>query len=216
MTFLLRLLQLVAGNAIQGISVATLVRANLGLPGWDVFHQGLAGTFSLALGTMVVMVSLLVLLLWIPLRERPGIGTIVNALAVGTFVNLGLAWVPVVEGLGVRVAMLGLGTVGFGLGTAMYIGANLGPGPRDGLMTGIARRGYSVRAARTFIEVVALGVGWLLGGVVGVGTVVFSLAVGPLVQFFLPWLVHTHWSAPLSARAARSTARPAARPRGQG
>lgn len=202
MTFVLRLLQLVAGNAIQGISVATLVRANLGLPGWDVFHQGVAGTLDLALGTVVVLVSLLVLLLWIPLRERPGIGTIVNALAVGVFVNLGLVAVPVVESLPVRSTMLVAGTVGFAVGTAMYIGAALGPGPRDGLMTGIARRGYSVRAARTFIEIVALAIGWLLGGVVGVGTVVFSLAVGPLVQWFLPWLVHTRWSERVPVRAA--------------
>lgn len=204
MTFALRLLQLVAGNFIQGISVAALVRANLGLPGWDVFHQGLAGTFGLAFGTVVVMVSLLVLLLWIPLRERPGIGTVVNALAVGTFVNVGLAWMPDVEALAVRGAMLLAGTVGFSLGTAMYIGAALGPGPRDGLMTGIARRGYSVRAARTFLEVVALVVGWLLGGVVGVGTVLFSFSVGPLVQLFLPWLVHTRWSERVAVRGAES------------
>ncbi len=117
-----------------------------------------------------------------------------NALAVGVFVNLGLLAVPVVESLPVRSTMLVAGTVGFAVGTALYIGAALGPGPRDGLMTGIARRGYSVRAARTFIEIVALAIGWLLGGVVGVGTVVFSLAVGPLVQWFLPWLVHTRWS----------------------
>lgn len=174
--------------------MALVVRANLGLPGWDVFHQGLAGTLSLALGTAVVIVSFSVLLLWIPLRERPGIGTLVNALAVGVFINLALERLPEFEGLGVRSAAMLLGTATFALGTAMYIGADLGPGPRDGLMTGIARRGYSVRAARTFIEVVALGVGWLLGGVVGVGTVVFALVVGPLVQVFLPWLAHTRWS----------------------
>lgn len=194
MTFLLRLLQLVAGNAIQGISVAALVRANLGLAGWDVFHQGVALTLGISLGTVVVLVSVLVLLLWIPLRERPGIGTVVNAIAVGVFVDVGLLWMPTFAGVPLRAAMMVLGTVGFALGTAVYIGAALGAGPRDGLMTGIARLGYSVRAARTFLEVVALAVGWLLGGTVGVGTVVFSLAIGPLVQWFLPALSYTHWS----------------------
>jgi len=194
-TFLLRLLQLVAGNLIQGISVAALVQANLGLPGWDVFHQGLSRVLGLSFGSVVVGVSLLVLLLWIPLRERPGIGTVVNALLVGMFVNVGLGWIPVFEDLVFQVGALLVGTVAFSLGTAMYIGADLGPGPRDGLMTGLARRGASVRAARTAIELLALGVGWLLGGAVGVGTVVYSLTVGPLVQLFLPWMAHTRWSA---------------------
>jgi len=193
-TFLLRLLQLVAGNLIQGISVAALVQSNLGLPGWDVFHQGLARVFGVPFGAVVVAVSLLVLLLWIPLRERPGIGTVVNALLVGTFVEVGLGWIPSFEQLAFQVGSLVVGTVAFSLGTAMYIGADLGPGPRDGLMTGLARRGASVRAARTAIELLALVVGWLLGGVVGVGTIVFSLAVGPLVQAFLPWLAHARWS----------------------
>lgn len=200
MTFVLRLLQLVAGNAVQGLSVAAFVRASLGLPGWDVFHQGLANKLDLALGTVNVGVSIGLLLLWIPLRERPGIGTLINSVAVGVFVNLGLEWLPEFTGLPLRWGAMLLGTAGFALGTAMYIGADLGPGPRDGLMTGIARRGYSVRAARTFIEAVALGVGWLLGGVVGVGTVVFALAIGPLVQWLLPHFVHTRWSGPLSAR----------------
>lgn len=188
--FLRRLLQLVAGNLIQGISVAALVQANLGLPGWDVFHQGLARAFDKPIGSMIVAVSLLVLLLWIPLRERPGIGTVVNAVLVGVFVDVGLAVLPDFDGLVLRSAVMVAGTVGFALGTAIYIGANLGPGPRDGLMTGLARRGASVRMARTSIEVIALVVGFLLGGTIGVGTVLFAFGVGPLVQWFLPWFAN--------------------------
>lgn len=194
MPYVLRLLQLVAGNLIQGISVAVLVQANLGLPGWDVFHQGLARSVGRPLGSVTVVVSLLLLLLWIPLRVRPGIGTIINAVLVGVFIDVGLAVLPEFDGLWARSSAMVAGTVMFALGTALYIGAELGPGPRDGLMTGIARRGPSVRMARTSIEVAALVAGFLLGGTLGAGTVLFAFGVGPLVQWFLPLFAHPRWS----------------------
>lgn len=182
-----RLLQLLAGLAMYGVSLAMFIRAGLGLDPWDVFHQGLAGKTGLSIGTVVVIVSFLVLLLWIPLRQRPGVGTLCNAVLVGVFADLGLALIPEFSHLGGQAGMLGGAVLLNGIASACYIGARLGPGARDGLMTGLARRtGWSVRSSRTGIEVVVLAAGWLLGGSIGVGTVLYAVAIGPLVQLLLP------------------------------
>lgn len=182
-----RLLQLFTGLAMYGVSLAMFIRAGLGLDPWDVFHQGVAAKANLTIGTVVVIVSFLVLLLWIPLRQWPGFGTLCNAILVGVFADVGLALIPEFSHLGGQIGMLAGAVVLNGIASACYIGARFGPGARDGLMTGLARRtGWSVRASRTGIEVVVLGAGWLLGGSVGVGTVVYALAIGPLVQLLLP------------------------------
>ena len=182
-----RLLQLLIGLAMYGISLAMFIRAGLGLDPWDVFHQGLAVKTGLSIGTVVVIVSFLVLLLWIPLRQWPGVGTLCNAVLVGVFADVGLALIPEISHLGGQAGMLAGAIVLNGIASACYIGARLGPGARDGLMTGLARRtGWSVRTSRTGIEIVVLAAGWLLGGSVGVGTVLYALAIGPLVQLLLP------------------------------
>lgn len=182
-----RLLQLLIGLAMYGISLAMFIRAGLGLDPWDVFHQGLAVKTGLSIGTVVVIVSFLVLLLWIPLRQWPGVGTLCNAVLVGVFADVGLALIPEISHLGGQAGMLAGAIVLNGIASACYIGARLGPGARDGLMTGLARRtGWSVRTSRTGIEIVVLAAGWLLGGSVGVGTVLYALAIGPLVQILLP------------------------------
>ncbi|KRE81597.1 YczE/YyaS/YitT family protein [Arthrobacter sp. Soil763] len=182
-----RLLQLLIGLALFGASLAMVVRAGLGLAPWDVFHQGLAGKAGLSLGAVLVIVSFLVLLLWIPLRQRPGVGTVSNAVLVGVFADAGLALIPQFSHLGGQIALLVGAVLLNGVGSALYIGARLGPGPRDGLMTGLASRtGWSVGTVRTGIEVAVLAAGWLLGGSVGLGTVLYALAIGPLVQLMLP------------------------------
>jgi uncharacterized membrane protein YczE len=182
-----RLLQLFIGLAMYGISLAIFIRAGLGLDPWDVFHKGLAGITGLSIGVVVIIVSFLVLILWIPLRQWPGFGTLCNAVLVGVFADIGLALVPGSTNLGGQIGMLAGAVLLNGIASACYIGARFGPGARDGLMTGLARRtGWSVRVSRTLIEVVVLGIGWLLGGSVGVGTVVYALAIGPLVQLLLP------------------------------
>jgi uncharacterized membrane protein YczE len=184
-----RLVQLFVGLALYGVSLAMLLRAGLGLAPWDVLHQGLAGLLGTTVGQMVIAVSFVVLLLWIPLRERPGFGTIANAVLVGVFVDLTLLVLDDAEAWGWRVALLLLGVLLNGVATALYIGASLGAGPRDGLMTGLVRRtGRSVRVVRTSLEVTVLGVGWLLGGTVGIGTVVYALAIGPIAHALLPVL----------------------------
>ncbi|MFH5879884.1 YitT family protein [Arthrobacter sp. NA-172] len=182
-----RITQLLIGLAMYGVSLAMFIRAGLGLDPWDVFHQGVASKIGWSIGTVVVVVSFLVLLLWIPLRQMPGVGTLANAVLVGVFADIGLALIPAFSHLGGQIGMLAGAVILNGIASACYIGARLGPGARDGLMTGLARRtGWSVRVSRTLIEVVVLAVGWLLGGSVGVGTVVYALAIGPLVQLLLP------------------------------
>jgi uncharacterized membrane protein YczE len=182
-----RITQLLIGLAMYGISLAMFIRAGLGLDPWDVFHQGLSQKTGLSIGVVVIAVSFLVLLLWIPLRQMPGIGTIANAVLVGLFADLGLWLIPSFSHLGGQIAMLAGAVILNGIASACYIGARLGPGARDGLMTGLVRRtGWSVRLVRTGIEVVVLAVGFLLGGSVGVGTVVYALAIGPIVQVLLP------------------------------
>jgi uncharacterized membrane protein YczE len=180
-----RLGQLVLGLALFGASIALLVRADLGLFPWDVLHQGVARATGLPLGVVVILASVVVLALWIPLRQRPGLGTVANVVLVGAFVDLTLAVLPAVEPLPGRVALLVAGVVVNAAATGLYIGARYGPGPRDGLMTGLAARGWSLRWSRLGIELAVLGVGLALDGTVGVGTVLYALAVGPLVQPFL-------------------------------
>lgn len=182
-----RLIQLFTGLAMYGISLAMFIRAGLGLDPWDVFHQGVANRAGLSIGAVVIIVSFLVLLLWIPLRQKPGFGTLCNAVLVGHFADIGLALIPTVSHLAGQIGMLGGAVLLNGIASACYIGARFGPGARDGLMTGLASRtGWSVRLSRTLIEVSVLAIGWLLGGSVGAGTVVYALAIGPLVQLLLP------------------------------
>ncbi len=180
-----RLLQLLPGLAACGVGLALMVRAGLGLGPWDVLHQGLSMRTGLPIGTLVILVGFVVLLGWVPLRQRLGVGTVCNALLIGLVIDAVLAVVSEPHGQATRWLFLlsGLGLVG--LGSGLYIGAGLGPGPRDGLMTGLAARGYSLRIVRTLIELSALAAGWALGGTVGVGTLVFALGIGPLVQMFL-------------------------------
>jgi uncharacterized membrane protein YczE len=183
-----RLTQLYAGLVLYGVSMALLVRSELGVMPWDVLHQGIARHLGWSLGSVTIAVGVLVLLLWIPLRERPGIGTISNVLVIGLAVDATLSVLPETDTVAVRVALAVAGIVLNGVATAAYIGVRLGAGPRDGLMTGFVRRtGGSVRLVRTSIEVVVVVAGWLLGGTLGVTTVLYALAIGPLVQVFLPW-----------------------------
>jgi uncharacterized membrane protein YczE len=181
-----RLVQLYCGLVLYGLSASLLVLAGLGLDPWDVFHQGLSRTFGLAIGTWAIIVGGLVLLLWIPLRQRPGIGTVSNVVLVGLTMNVVLGHVHAPHAMAARVACLVCGVFLNGVATGAYIGAGLGPGPRDGLMTGLAARGHSIRVVRTGIELTVLVTGWLLGGTVGVGTVLYALAIGPLAHVFVP------------------------------
>jgi uncharacterized membrane protein YczE len=183
-----RLAQLYLGLALYGISDAMLVLAALGLDPWDVFHQGLARTFGLGIGTWSIIVGAAVLLLWIPLRQLPGFGTLSNVVVIGGTVNLVLAYVPQPHGVAVRVAVLVAAVALNGVATGCYIGAGLGPGPRDGLMTGWAARGHSIRVVRTIIELSVLVIGFLMGGTVGVGTVLYAVCIGPLAHVFIPML----------------------------
>ncbi|HUY52552.1 MAG TPA: hypothetical protein VMV92_43765 [Streptosporangiaceae bacterium] len=183
-----RLARLYLGLVGFGVSLALVVRARLGLGPWDVLHQGIARHLGMQLGWVTIGVSGLVLLAWIPLRQRPGLGTVSNAIIVGLVVNGALDVLPTPGPLGWRAAWLAGGIVLNGLATACYIGAGLGPGPRDGLMTGIAARGYSLRAVRTLIELSVLAIGFALGGTVGAGTVAYALSIGPLTHVLLPRL----------------------------
>jgi uncharacterized membrane protein YczE len=162
------------------------VRSGLGLDPWDVLHQGLANRLDRQIGTLTIVVGAVVLLGWIPLRQRPGLGTVSNVVVLGLAMNVTLQLLPAQHGLAARSAMLASAIVLCGMATGMYISAGLGPGPRDGLMTGISRRtGASIRLTRTVIEVIVLATGWLLGGTVGIGTVLYAVLIGPLAQMFL-------------------------------
>ncbi|MDO3687087.1 YitT family protein [Micromonospora sp. C28ISP2-4] len=183
-----RLTQLYAGLVLYGVSMALMIRSELGLDPWDVFHQGLARQTGLSFGTVTIAVGALVLLLWIPLRQRPGLGTVSNVVVIGLVVDATLTVLPPGESMPTRVALLVAGIVANGAATGLYLGAGLGPGPRDGLMTGFVARHprFSVRLVRTVIEITVLALGWLLGGTVGLGTVAYALTIGPLAQFFIP------------------------------
>lgn len=181
-----RLGQLYAGLILYGVSAGMQVRARLGLNPWDVLHQGIAQRVNHAIGTVSIALGAVLLLAWWPLRQRPGVGTISNVVVIGLVLNLTLGALPPQHGYPARIAMLAVAIVLCGMGSGMYISAGLGPGPRDGLMTGIAARtGLSVRIVRTGIELTVLACGWLLGGSVGVGTVAFALLIGPLTQRFM-------------------------------
>ncbi len=184
-----RVTQLMLGLALYGVSLAFVLRAGLGLAPWDVLHQGIAERTGVSIGVVLVVVSFVVLLAWVPLRLRPGFGTVANAVLVGVFVDLTLAVLDDAHNWALRVLLLVSGVVLNGLATALYIGASLGAGPRDGLMTGLVRRtGRSVRVVRTALELSVLAVGFLLGGTVGVGTVLYALAIGPIAHLLLPML----------------------------
>jgi uncharacterized membrane protein YczE len=180
-----RLPRLLLGLVLFGVGIGCMVRADLGLAPWDVLHQGVAERTGLPMGTVTIATGVAVLLLWIPLRERVGIGTLANTLVIGLVVDGTLAVLAAPTAMPARIGLLVLGTFLFGPGSGLYIGAGLGPGPRDGLMTGLVRRGGSVRVVRTGIELAVLAVGFALGGSVGVGTVLFALTVGPNVHLFL-------------------------------
>jgi uncharacterized membrane protein YczE len=184
-----RLIQLYAGLALYGVSMALIIRSTLGNMPWDVLHQGVAQRLGWSIGTVSIVVGALVLLCWIPLRQRPGLGTVSNVVVIGLAVDTALALVPAPESLALRVGLLAAGVLLNAVATAAYIGVHLGPGPRDGLMTGlVGRTGRSVRLVRTSIEVAVVVTGWLLGGTQGLGTVVYAVAIGPLVQVLLPRL----------------------------
>ncbi|HCJ6372061.1 membrane protein YczE [Citrobacter sp. RHBSTW-00671] len=186
-----RLLQLYVGLALYGVSTAMFVRADLGADPWNVFHLGVANLLSMNIGLVIIAVGVLVLLAWIPLRQRPGFGTLSNVIMIGLAADAALAVIPGFESLLTRSGLLVAAVILNALATSLYIGAGFGAGPRDGLMTGIhARTGWSVRTIRTSIEVSVLLSGWLLGGTVGVGTVLYALAIGPLIQICLPWFRH--------------------------
>src|SRR5487761_136018 len=169
-----RLIQLFSGLVPYGVSDAMLLLAGLGVDPWDVLHQGLARRAGLQTGTWSIIVGAAVLLVWIPLRQRPGIGTVCNVLMIGAVIDVMLAGVAL-----------------NGAATGLYIGAGLGPGPRDGVMTGIAARGHSIRVVRTCIEATVLLTGWLLGGTVGIGTLVYAVGIGPLAHIFIPMFART-------------------------
>lgn len=182
-----RLTRLLVGLFLYGFTMAMMVESTLGLDPWDVFHQGLANHVPLTFGQVVIVVGVAVLLLWVPLRQKPGIGTVLNVIVIGLAADFGIAVIAQPDSIWLRGALLLGGIVGNGLAGAVYIGSKLGPGPRDGLWLAIvARTGISVRLVRTSIEVSILIVGFFLGGTVGVGTVLYALTIGPIVQYFLP------------------------------
>jgi uncharacterized membrane protein YczE len=183
-----RFAQLTVGLVLYGVTAAMLVLAGLGLDPWDVLHQGLSRTLGLGIGTWAILVSFIVLLGWWPLHLRPGVGTLANAIVVGGVIDLVLWLVHPPHELWARVALLVGGVVGNGLATGLYVGAGLGAGARDGLSVGIAARGRSMRVVRTAIEATVLAIGFVLGGTVGIGTVLYALAIGPITHQTIPGL----------------------------
>ena len=182
----IRLSRCVGGLALFGLGISLIIEAHLGAAPWDVFHQGVAEKTGISIGTVIVITGVLLLLIWIPLKQKPGIGTILNALEIGLTVDLVIPLVPDTDLLVVRAGYLIAGIVIIAVGSGLYIGSGLGAGPRDGIMIGLGQRGMSVRLARTLVEITVLVLGVLMGGVVGIGTVAFTLGIGPLVQIFLP------------------------------
>lgn len=183
-----RFVQLQLGLCLFGFGAALMVRSNLGLDPWNVFHQGLSLRTGMSLGVVSILMGVAVMLMWVPLRQKPGLGTLCNIVVIGLSLDASLAVLPEVSTLAARIGLLASGVVLTAAGCAAYIGAGMGTGPRDGLMVGLNQRlGWSIRVSRLMIEIVVLASGWLLGGSVGAGTVAFAVAIGPLVQVFLPW-----------------------------
>lgn len=187
---------LVVGLALYGVSLALVLRGGLGLAPWDVFHEGVADRIDQPIGRVIIVTSFVVLLLWIPIGERPGVGTLANAVLVGASVDATLAVLGEVDPLVARVALMIGGVALNGIATGLYIGARMGPGPRDGLMTGIARRGHSVRVVRTVIELTVVAIGVALGGTIGIGTLAYAVGIGPIAHVTIPFF--SRWSAPHS------------------
>ena len=204
---LLRLTLLYVGLAIFGFAIQAMVVADLGVPPWDVFHTGLADLLGWSLGVTTVLVSFVVLLAWIPLRERPGLGTVSNAVLIGTFVDVAARVLPTdtPDSMAVRVAIVAAAITVNGVATGMYIGARFGTGPRDGLMTGIARRRWSVRSVRTAIELSVLTAGVLLGGSIGFATLAFALAIGPIAHHSIPFFTRMTTGEPRRGRLTVTT-----------
>lgn len=197
-----RLLRLLVGLWLYGLAIALMIEGAVGASPWDIFHLGVSLHVPLSFGTIMIVTAIGVLLAWVPLRQMPGLGTVANTLLLGPFADSNLTLLATPDSLLLRWAYLLGGVVVCAFATALYVGAQLGPGPRDGLMTGLARRtGWSIRWVRTVIEITVLVIGVLLGGIVGVGTVVFALGVGPLTQFFLRYLV-MRLDAPLGSALA--------------
>ncbi|HEU5333800.1 MAG TPA: hypothetical protein VFU73_13565 [Actinocrinis sp.] len=187
-----RITELMAGLLLYGISEALMLSPAVGVDPWDVFHTGLARMTGIPVGTVLIIVGAFVLLLWIPIRQRPGLGTLANIVVIGVVLDLTLGAVPTPHALWARWAVFCAGVLLNAVATGLYIGAGLGPGPRDGLTTGFAARGHSIRVVRTGVEVTVLVAGWLLGGNVGLGTVVYAVAIGPLVHLTIPWFGSRH------------------------
>lgn len=208
-----RLFQLLIGLVGYGASISLMLRAHLGNQPWDVLHQGIALRTGLSVGTVLIIVGAAVLLCWIPLRQRPGIGTIANIVVIGLVVDVANQVLPEPSHVLARWAFMIGGIVLCGFASGLYIGANLGPGPRDGLMTGLAARTWSLRGWRTMLEIGVVAVGFALGGKAGLGTVLYALAIGPLAQFFLPMLtVRPRPAPPAVAAPTPANATPAAEP----
>lgn len=182
-----RLVQLFIGLFLYGVGIAFLVRSNIGSAPWDVLSFGISLHVPISFGLSTIMVSGIVLLMWIPLRQKPGFGTVMNALLIGPSADFTFLFLPVVEVLWMQLLFVALGILVVGLATGIYIGARFGTGPRDGLMVGLHRvTGKPIWMVRTFLEVTVVVLGWLLGGIVGLGTVAFALLIGPACQFFMP------------------------------
>ena len=185
-----RIIQLLVGLFFYGFAIAMMVRAAVGVAPWDVLTQGILAQTGLSFGLITFIVSLFVMLLWIPIRQKPGIGTVLNVLLIGPAAEVGLAVIPVVDDLVLRILLFAGGLLLLAVATGLYIGARFGPGPRDGLMTGIHHRwGVRIWIVRTSIEVVVLSIGWMLGGNVGLGTLAFALLIGPMVNITIPRLM---------------------------
>lgn len=202
-----RIVRCVFGLVLFGVGITLLIRAELGAAPWDVFHTGVSELTGISTGWIIVITGVMLLLLWIPLHERPGLGTVLNATVIGIVVDLTLPIIAESDSLALRATMTLGGVVMVAIGSGFYIGAGLGPGPRDGLMTGLAKqtvagRSVSIRAGRTFVELVVMLIGVLLGGAIGVGTLVFMLGIGPLVQVFLPRLTMTGRPVPAEVTGA--------------
>ena len=183
-----RFINLILGLILFGAGIGLMLQSRLGVPPWDVLHQGLVNHLGLTIGTWSIITSVIVLIGWLPLREPYGVGTLLNAVIIGIAIDLSALVIPEPEAMVWRILLMATGILIIGFASGLYIGAHLGPGPRDGLMTGIARRGPSIRLTRTVLEITVLAIGWILGGTFGIGTVAFAFLMGPIVQFFLPRL----------------------------